>query len=199
LTQACDDLARLKRKEIQMKNSQAVHPQQDQVMYTNRASVCFAAWCFAVTLNLSLRQSAHSQQYTVIDLGPDGYDSSGAAAVSNGQQVGVGAINGHNHALVWSGSSDTVVDLNPPGTIESVAVGTSGTQQFGHGYDPANGDYHALLWSGSADSVVDLHPDPDFVYTKAFGMSADQQVGFGYSRTRGTQALLWSGTPDSVI
>jgi uncharacterized membrane protein len=52
---------------------------------------------------------------------------------------------------------------------------------------------HALLWSGTAESYVDLNPS-GVHESKAYGVSAGQQVGYGDGR-----ALLWSGTSDSSV
>jgi hypothetical protein len=45
--------------------------------------------------------------------------------------------------------------------------------------------------------VVDLHPS-GFIESTAYGVSAGQQVGWGFTGSR-AHALLWTGSADSVV
>ena len=130
-----------------------------------------------ITLLNGLLACAYALTYTFVDLHPDGFGNSYAAATSGGQQVGWGTPGGSwqeppgtgTHALLWSGTADSVVDLHPSGFAEpkywSWAVGLSGGQEVGalslyvhSGPTPGErGDReHAYAWSGSAASAEDL-------------------------------------------
>jgi len=52
--------------------------------------------------------------------------------------------------------------------------------------------------TGTAASCVDLHPT-GFAWSWAWGVSGNQQVGWGNRTTGGQHALLWSGTAASCI
>jgi hypothetical protein len=130
----------------------------------------------------------------VVDLNPKGFTSSYATATDGAQQVGRSA-----HALLWAGSAESVVDLHPAsGYLFSAATGVSGGEQVGYGDNGTAGSARALLWKGSAQSVVNLHPN-GFRETRATGVAAGWQVGWGITSDGSAHALLWNGTAESVI
>lgn len=108
------------------------------------------------------------------------------------------------HALVWQ-SDGTPVDLNPAGLASSVAYATDGTQQVGYASKQITAGFHATLWNGSSASAVDLHPTglTGVDQSVAYGLSATQQVGRGYSDLGSANpighALLWNGSAASVV
>jgi len=57
-----------------------------------------------------------------------------------------------------------------------------------------------VLWHGTAASLVDLNPT-GFSNTYAYGISGNNQVGFGYGDVTGgpSHALLWHGTAASFV
>lgn len=109
-----------------------------------------------------------------------------------------------SHALLWK-ADGTAVDLNPAGRALSDADATDGTQQVGYGTPEITAGFHALLWSGSPGSVIDLHPAglSGIDQSVAYGLSATQQVGQGYSNLGSPNpighALLWNGSAASVV
>ena len=139
-----------------------------------------------------------------VDLNPtnlSGFIYSAASATDGTRQVGLGARGNApgapDHALFWSGTSDSAIDLNPtnlPYVQTSAANGVAGTQIVGMG---AN---HALLWNSVGTVAVDLHPTnlPGFDFSNAFGTDGHHQMGFG-GVNGSAHALLWSGTADSAV
>jgi hypothetical protein len=135
---------------------------------------------------------------SVVDLHPDGFNSSGATAASGGMQAGWGyTTSGQNqHALKWAGSASTVVDLDPTGIwARSEALGISGDQVVGLGRMTDPGPLRALLWTSSG--VVNLHPSGYNVST-ATATDGVQQVGHGDLHGY-VHALLWMGSANSVV
>ena len=134
----------------------------------------------------------------VVDLHPDGFESSFAVGVSNNSQVGWGNIMGwQSHAILWRGSSQSAVDLHPSDYLSSVAYGVSDLNQVGWGFktSPTYGD-HALLWKGTAQSAVELHP-PNRDQSRAYALNGESQVG--YTIAGHMTAALWHGSADSFI
>lgn len=169
-----------------------------QVSFTCWARfVSLAAWVLAI----AMASPVDAQSYTATLLHPTGSDTSFAARVSGGSQVGYayGALTGgKHHALLWGGTAASVVDLHPVGFRASQALGVSGASQVGAGITtPDPGDFHALLWGGTAESVVDLHP-AGFSSSQGYDVSGGSQVGTG-SNSGVTHALLWNGTAASVV
>ena len=65
-------------------------------------------------------------QYTYVDIHPEGYDTSQALGIHNGNIVGWGwRGNTTPRALLWQGISHTIVDLQPIwATLGSIAFAT---------------------------------------------------------------------------
>lgn len=105
---------------------------------------------------------------SVVELQPDGYAASEANATNGIQQAGFGfvgdafTLEGHSHALVWTGSAASAVDLNqflPTGYTDAAATGIDaegnvvGWASRGASSDPAN--VHAVMWKPvAADAVM---------------------------------------------
>ena len=140
-------------------------------------------------------------QYTYVDLHPDGYDSSKALGIYDGDIVGSGKAAGStiDHALLWEGVSHTLVDLHPIwATGGSVAYATYNGKQVGRG--ASGGKFRALLWSGTAESAVDLTPITGYSEAECFDVWENKQVGFGRLMASGRQnPLLWQETADSFV
>lgn len=127
---------------------------------------------------------------SAVDLHPStGFSTTGALAVSGGQQVGEGFIGSNAHALLWKGSAQSVVDLNPSGFFDSHALGVAAGRQVGYGAMSGSGGTHALLWTGTAESVVDLHAflPPGFTTSRANGIDASGNI----IGTADGHAILW--------
>jgi hypothetical protein len=84
---------------------------------------------------------------------------------------------------------------------ETQGLSISGNTQVGLARNQA-GPEHAYLWNGTTESGVDLHPAA-FVYSAAFDVAGDQQVGHGYLRLSEPysqqHALLWNGSAETAI
>jgi hypothetical protein len=104
---------------------------------------------------------------SVIELHPEGFAASEANATNGVEQAGSGfvgdpfTLDGHSHALVWSGDAASVVDLNqylPEGFTDAAATGISadgtvvGWASRGSSSNPAN--VHAVMWMPVAAGVA---------------------------------------------
>jgi len=100
---------------------------------------------------LLVAPAAFADLYHAVNLGPSGFDNSGACGVSGGQQVGGGkgsATGGADHALLWSGTAASYIDLHsflPPGYDSSEALGIDSVGNI-VGWAEAGGVYRAVLW-----------------------------------------------------
>lgn len=138
---------------------------------------------------------------SAVDLTPSGFLFSQAYGVSDGKQVGYGAVSDiAAHALLWSSSATNYVDLHPSGYQSSAAIGISGSTQVGLGVKWYTGPAYALMWSGTAASYLDLQTSlpSDYSSSRAYGIdSSGDIVGFA-SGSQGTQAVLWKYEPTVV-
>jgi uncharacterized membrane protein len=143
----------------------------------------------------------HGSAESVVFLGPPGYSSTFATAVSENSQVGHGRPVGKpDHAILWHGTAASAVDLHPTDFFDSFAYGASETTQVGSGRATVASEQHALLWHSTASSVVDLHPI-GFTTSEARAASAAGQVGFasGPSTNSLAHAFVWNGSAPSAI
>lgn len=163
-------------------------------------------------------QSSAGQQFTVVDLTPDGMSASGQKIIP-GQTAGSvggfpgGAVGPANHAFLWADGAAAPIDLHPsfldfpalnaPGN--SFALATDGVNQVGYGVGAAtNQRTVALRWSGAAETAEVLQPPFNYHDTKALGTCGGQAVGYGVTvvlvNGRGTvrqvggpwHAVLWN-------
>lgn len=122
--------------------------------------------------------------------------SSYAYGISAGTQVGNAFVDDESRASVWSGTAASWMDLHPAGALASVLLGTSGEQQVGYVFI---GMSRASLWNGTAESWVDLHPAGDFTASFAYGVHANEQVGYVGMPGGLSRAALWRGTAESFV
>ncbi|MCO6046904.1 hypothetical protein NG895_23640, partial [Aeoliella sp. ICT_H6.2] len=141
----------------------------------------------------------------VVDLHPNGFESSVAQSISGAYQVGFGRepsmeVIKPARALLWNGTAESVVDLHPAEFEVSIATGVSGDYQVGFGGPLNNFRNQALLWNGTAESVVKLNP-AGYIESQASAISGTTQVGFGVpdSPTGTPHAMLWHGTASSYV
>jgi hypothetical protein len=88
----------------------------------------------------------------------------------------------------------TAIDLNPSKSYASCAYAVSGGQQGG-----ILGS-HPVLWNGSAANYIDLNPLSGFNGAVIYGISGNQQVGYGMTWPGDKEhALLWNGTAASYV
>ena len=179
-----------------------------------RSSALALVVCIGVFLT-----AASAAQYTGIALypltapgggptGPPGVNPSTSGGTAGGQTVGGYQVplgdTLISHAILWQ-TDGTPVDLNRAEDESSVAYATDGARQVGYGSAGVSGGFHALLWNGGPGSVTDLHPSnlSGIDQSVAYGLSATQQVGQGYSNLGSPNpvghALLWNGSAASVV
>jgi hypothetical protein len=132
---------------------------------------------------------------SVVDLNPQGFGSSQALGIGEGQVVGFGTLsNGSSdRALLWTGfSADSAVDLTPASFDSVRASAVSGGWQVGFGA-PLFASFHPLLWHGSADSVIDLLPtNLDATLALARGVDATTRQVVGLLGGAFGHAILWN-------
>ena len=180
-----------------------------------RSSALALAACFSVFCR------AGSAQYTGVALypltapggGPTGPPGIFLNPFSSGGAGGGQTVGGYQvplgdslipHAILWL-ADGTPFDLNRSQDETSMAYATNGAHQVGYGTPQTTTGFHALLWSGSPASAIDLHPTglSGVGQSVAYGLSATQQVGQGYSNLGSPNpighALLWNGSAASVV
>lgn len=157
----------------------------------------------AMLLTMATFERAAAVTYHATIIHPTGYDDSVATAISGTSILGQGdpspgSANGF--AFLLDDSTHSVVNLNPDGWFVQ-PEDVSGGIQVGEGPGPTTGgDTHAILWHGTAASLVDLHPAGlGFRDTAAYGVSGNNQVGYGFIPGVGSHALLWHGSAESVV
>ncbi len=120
-----------------------------------------------------------------------------ALGIYAGQQVGVMSSPGGGRAGLWMSTPESWVDLHPAVATTSEAAGVWAGCQVG--VAQLGAARHASLWRGSAESWVDLHPSAQLAASQAFGVWADEQVGFTQAHGGREHAALWNGTPQSWV
>jgi hypothetical protein len=163
-------------------------------------------------------QTIAGQQFTVVDLTPNGMTGTGQKIIP-GQAVGSvgnfpgGAALPADHASIWVDAALAPIDLHPSfmdlaeinAAGNTFVLATDGVNQVGYGVGAAtNQRTIALRWSGTAGSAEVLEPPFNHHNTKALGTCGGQSVGYGLTVTtvngRGTvrqvgdafHAVLWN-------
>lgn len=140
-----------------------------------------------------------------VDLHPEGYNTSEALGVYDGQQVGWATFDGNAHAIVWSGSSKLFVDLNPGPDEEwgSRAFATNGNLQVGRARNVGS-HFHAAAWEGTPQSYMNLHLllpaeySGEGAFSEAYGIDEFGNI-VGWARhipTGANHAVLWVPVPE---
>ncbi len=141
----------------------------------------------------------------VVVLTPQGWDASGAVAISGLTQVGSARqtqiFHGPStplHAALWYGSAASFVDLHPAGFYSSSARAVNGGFQAGTATLTQEGGNRAMLWRGSASSAVNLHSylSPGFTDSWAFGVTSNGSVVGGARANGRDYAIMWNPVPE---
>jgi hypothetical protein len=117
------------------------------------------------------------------------------AAISGG--IEVGAAQGGNGAVFWTGLSGPAIDVNQTGLAELTAKGTSNGTVVGSGTVLGTENGQALLWPAPGAPAIVLNP-PGYGSCEANGVAGRQQVGYGWIAGH-EHALLWTGSASSAV
>jgi hypothetical protein len=145
-----------------------------------------------------------AEDWTIVNLLPDGADSAQVYSVQGGYQAGVARYSFRSHAGFWNGSAGTWVDLDRP----EFPMGSNAASNYGDTIGGSTGwlddeenDYtRAALWHGSAANFTDLHPEhvPGIYQSSITSVYGAQQGGIA-NINEVNHAGLWSGTPESFV
>src|SRR5512146_126941 len=140
--------------------------------------------------------------FSGVELHPEGWQKSSAAACGDGQQVGHGYLKFAKDpckGLLWSGSRESMIALTGPDpTIDAYAIGVAQGIQVGRIGSSLR--QRACLWHGSSDSYVDMHPEASgLIGSDMMGIGDGQQVGHVWGEDSRQRASLWSGSPGSYV
>jgi hypothetical protein len=127
-----------------------------------------------------------------IDLHPGQYFSSVAAAIDDGKQYGWVTDNTSNHlehAVAWSGSSESVVSLERVGIARSAVFASQAGLQVGFGATAIHQSFQAMLWHGSAESGQLIGP-ASARWSRATGTDGSDIVGIA-NFVEYPRAWLW--------
>jgi hypothetical protein len=149
----------------------------------------------ALIVFLAAASAAHAATYQAVELAPGDYTI--AYGVDNAVEAGAETFFTSN-SFLWTGTAASETTL--PAPRPTIARAISGSTIAG--FEAVLGNIHAVVWTGPEHTLTDLNPGDNYTITRAYGTSADYQVGVAFgsvATSSNNHAMVWHGTAASAV